>query len=441
MLTSLFGDLGAARAASSGTAPQSGETPDDGFAAVPLMQRVDTVIDEHGRMVERHLHDLVVSGSPAQAIREHFETTRPELESGSRIITLLDPVGTWASAVVKALSDAGGRPIERLHLRERDSLRTLAMIERTTLARRNEETLKVYHAEVRAPGRENAEIPFALMERSHMTTVIVGPKHPHAIDALLESVREATALPTWRCPNLLFMLPPNAAWIAGKVGSVTWPPGLRVHVSSESLSSASAVWNAMLDMWNHVKDKPSSALSVARAEWADSAAPQAGELDAADAAVQALGAPAGSPDFANTEPFVVAQPAPRAAPVRHPPTPDQARLALTPLLDLDGLLGCAVVDTSTGSTLASRWLAASPLDMERVADSVSQIYRAQRLAARGMGFAEAPDEALIGAGARRMVIHSLPQHPDLLLVVLLDRALGDLVRCRRKLSEVQSQLG
>src|SRR5436190_519474 len=88
-------------------------------------------------------------------------------------------------AAVKALSDAGGRPIERLHLREQTTLRTLATIERTTLARRNEETLKIYHADVRAPGPENAEIPVALMERSHMTTVIVGPMQPHAIDALL----------------------------------------------------------------------------------------------------------------------------------------------------------------------------------------------------------------------------------------------------------------
>ena len=43
---------------------------------------------------------------------------------------------------------------------------------------------------------------------------------PHAIDALLDSAAQAAMLPTWRCPNLLFMLPPNAVWIANKIGAM-----------------------------------------------------------------------------------------------------------------------------------------------------------------------------------------------------------------------------
>jgi hypothetical protein len=109
---------------------------------------------------------------------------------------------------------------------------------------------------VRAPGRENAEIPVALMERSHMTTVIVGPMQPHAVDALLASLHDASSLPTWRCPNLLFMLPPSAPWIASKISAVAWPARLHVHVLNEALTSASSVWNAMLGMWNHVKTQP-----------------------------------------------------------------------------------------------------------------------------------------------------------------------------------------
>ena len=172
------------------------------------------------------------------------------------MITLLDPVGVWASAVIKALSDAGGQPIERLHLREKTTLRTLAMIERTTLVRRQEDTLRICHADVRAPGPDNAEIPIALMERSQMTAIIVGPMQPHSIDALLQSLLQATTLPTWRCPNLLFMLPPSAVWIANKVGPSSGRRGCNVHVLNESMTGASSVWNAMLGMWNRVKSQP-----------------------------------------------------------------------------------------------------------------------------------------------------------------------------------------
>ena len=238
MLTSLFGDLGPAKDPKK--ARPEAEAPDQGFAATAILESTATEVNERGQMVDRHQHDLVVSGSPAQAIREHFATTRADLETASRLITLLDPVGVWAAAVIKALSDAGGRPIERLHLREQTTLRTLATIERTTLVRRHEDTLKIYHADVRAPGRDNAEIPVALMERSHMTTVIIGPMQPHAIDALLASLRHATSLPTWRCAHLLFQLPPNASWIDDKVHAITWPERLHVHIVSEPMTGASS---------------------------------------------------------------------------------------------------------------------------------------------------------------------------------------------------------
>ena len=432
MLTSLFGELGAARAGAAAPPGEGGAEPD--FAAVPNLPGVESEVDDPAQRVDRNLHDLVVSGAPARALRDHFHASRGDLETASRIITLLDPVGLWASAVIRALADAGGRPIERLHLREHGSLRTLAMIERTTLVRRNEETLTLYHAEVRAPGRENAEIPVALMERSHMTTVIVGPPQPRAIDALLASLREATALPSWRCPNLLFILPPDSAWMATKVGAVAWPTGLQVHLLTESLSSASAVWNAMLGMWNHVKDEPGPPPLAASAAGPDAS-------DAFDVERSDHTRPTRL-DFVNTEPFVVAPVAAAPAAPRLPPQASQAREALTPLLDLDGLLGCALVDVATGMALASVALAAMPSpDMARVADSAAQVFRTERNAARGLGFAELPDETVIGAGGRRIVMHALARDPGLLLVTLLDRAVGDLVRCRRKLAEVEARLG
>ncbi|MFM8899811.1 MAG: hypothetical protein ACKOF9_07675 [Burkholderiales bacterium] len=223
MLKSLFGELGGAEnKPADGSALASAAS--DGFAATPILETQSTRVTPAGHMVDRHSQELMVVGSPAQAIRKHFATTRADLDSASHLITLLDPSNAWAGWVIKALSDAGGLPIERLHLREATTLRTLASIERTTLIRRHEESLKILFADVRAPGRENAEIPVALMERSHLTTVIVGTLQSHAVDALLASVQEAVALPTWRCPNLLFLLPPDADWMIEKIAAVACPP-------------------------------------------------------------------------------------------------------------------------------------------------------------------------------------------------------------------------
>jgi len=89
VLTSLFGDLGAPKDPDR----KKGSDDEPVFAATAIMETVATEVNDRGQMVDRHLRDLVVSGSPAQAIREHFAATRADLETASSMITLLDPVG------------------------------------------------------------------------------------------------------------------------------------------------------------------------------------------------------------------------------------------------------------------------------------------------------------------------------------------------------------
>jgi predicted regulator of Ras-like GTPase activity (Roadblock/LC7/MglB family) len=430
MLTSLFGDLGSGSDRKKrGGADPGGEDRDHGFAATSIMESVATEVNERGQMVDRHLRDLVVSGSPAQAIREHFSTTRSDLDTASRLITLLDPTGAWASAVIKALSDAGGQPVERLHLREQGTLRTLAMIERTTLVRRHEDTLKIYHADVRTPGRDSAEVPVALMERSHMTTVIVGALEPHAIDSLLAALHDATHLPTWRCPNLLFMLPPNAVWITNKVSAVTWPQRLHVHVLSETMASASSVWNAMLGMWNHVKSQPGWEPTSAAPVPADAVYPfrVADITRAATAASVPMSAAAAA--------------APPLVRISRPVLdPSRAKQALADMLTVDGLLGCAVVDSTTGLVLARELREDQPVDMDLAGAACAQVLRAHRLAARSMGLSENTEEVMTSAGPRQQVLRTVSHYPELFLVVLLDRQRTNLALARFKLMEVERSL-
>jgi len=438
LLTSLFGDLGPT-GGPGGNRRKDGEGPDAGFAATAILESVATGVNARGQIIDRHSHDLVVSGSPAQAIREHFAQTRADLDTATSLITLVDPAGVWAAAVIKALSDAGGRPVERLNLREQTTLRTLATIERTTLVRRHEDTLRIYHADVRVPGAENAEIPVALMERSHLTTVIIGPLQPHSIDALLEALHSAAMLPTWRCPNLLFMLPPNAVWIANKIGAMPWPGRLHVHVLSESMTGASSVWNAMLGLWNHVKEEPGWDPSGEAARTADAAGPvRVTMLPARD---ESEGA---EPLFDPTEPEV-AVPPPTLRVTRDVLDPSRAKRALAGMLGLDGLLGCAVVDATTGLVLARESRSAVQpdshiVDMDLAAAASAQVLRAHRQAARNMGMPEPIEELMTSAGPRQQVIRAVARHPDLFLVALLEKHRTNLALARFQLMEVERAL-
>ena len=434
MLTSLFGDLRSARDAKA----KSSEFEDtqvvggsQDFAATAIMESTATEVNDRGQIIDRHVSDLVVTGSPAQAIREHFAATRADLETATSMITLLDPVGVWASSVVKALSDAGGRPIEKLHLREQSTLRTIAMIERTMLVRRHEDTLRIFHADVRAPGPENAEIPVALMERSQMTAVIIGPMQPHAIDALLGSLKHATSLATWRCAHLLFQLPPNANWINAKVEAIDWPERLHVHIVSEPMTGASSVWNAMLNVWNEAKLQPGWDPSAVSPMLGTSDFPiKVGELDAGNgngAGAKALGS-VDSPVGANA---MAARPVLDAA---------RGRQALASLLKLDGLLGCALVEAASGLVLAHETRDPESLDMEVAAASCAQVLAAHRSAAVTMGLADPIDEVITTAGSRHVLIRALQRHADLVLVALLEKNRTNLALARFQLLEVERSL-
>lgn len=432
MLSTLFGDIPLPKKPGDHL-PTGTIESDGGFAATAILETSATGVNEHGQLVDRNVHDLFVTGSPAQAMREHFATSRAELENAGKWIVLLDPARIWASAVVKALSDASGQPIDKLHLREQGTLRALAMIERTTIPRRLDETLKVFHADVRASGPENAEISLALMERAHMTAVIVGPMQPHAIDAMLNMLCDASGQPTWRCPTLLFLLPPGAVWISNKIATIAWPTGLRVQVLNEPMTGASSVWNAVLGIWNHVRDNPAR-----QAKPAPRATPDApGLIDPAEFPIKVAelsggGAVPMPPPGTRTQ-FFDSRPAVSV-------DGERAARALTEMLRTDGLLGCAVVDSVSGFVLAREQRDAMPVDLDVAAAACAQVLRAQRQAARSMGLAEPVEELIVIAGARQQVLRVVAKSPDLFLFALLDKQRTNLALARFRLMEAEKNL-
>lgn len=427
MLSSLFGDLRTIRGQS------ASEDSDQGFAATAILESVATEVNDRGQMVDSHQRDLVVSGSPAQAIRDHFNATRADLETATRLIALYDPTAVWASAVIKALSDASGRPIERLHLREQGTLRTLAMIERTTLERRNEDLLRIYHADVRAPGTANAAVPLALMERSHMTAVIVGAMQPHAIDEMLDTLQTAVRHANWRCPTLLFMLPPNAVWIANKIGMIEWPARLKVQVLNEALTSASAVWNSLLGMWNRVKKEPVWGPPPALAPGLDGFQIKVADLSSAGPGV--AGAKVSLP--VSPTAYDATVPLPRR-PVLDPAL---AERALEVLSVLDGLFACAVVDAGSGLILAKHERPGQPVELELAAAASAQLLRTHQHVARQLGLTTEIDEVMTSAGPRHHVMRHASRHKGLFLFAVLDKQRTNLALARYKLMEAEQGLG
>ena len=79
MLTSLFGDLGLVK--NGGPHAADSDESDGAFAATAILETETAEVNDRGQIVDRHLHDLFVTGSPAQAMRDHFASSRAELQA------------------------------------------------------------------------------------------------------------------------------------------------------------------------------------------------------------------------------------------------------------------------------------------------------------------------------------------------------------------------
>ena len=379
MLKSLFGELGPRSAGAAAYAPT-----EVAFAATAVLEeKVPTALP---REQDPHVVDVFVAGSPALSIREHFHATRTDLGTAPSMITLLDPSRLWAPAVVKALSDATGNPVEKLHLRERATLRTLAVVERTAVPRRSSGPLKIYHADVRAQGLEHDEIVNALAERSHMTAVIVGALQPHTLDALLRSLLVATQQPDWHCPWLVFLLPPNSGAMRHRILSQPWPPRVRATALAETLNGASTVWNTVLSAWE---------------------------------------ACANAPTF----------------------SPTQARLlddsnvtkALFGLVRTEGVIACGVVDLTTGELLAHDSRDSLTFDLGARARRLTAARRV--FSAAGGEYGAESEELMVTQGARIELLRAgLPAPSRFGLVLMLDRRLANVPLIRFKVLQAEKHL-
>lgn len=376
--------------------------------------------------IERPTPELFLSGSPAEALRMHL-AGHGEPPVDRLAITVFDPVRTWAPALLKALSDSGAQPLERLALRDALGMATLATVERTRVVRRGEPTLNVYHVDVPSGVGDSAAVPLVMMERSQLAVVIVGPMHPESVTGMLELLLAATHAASWRCPHLLFVLPPAAVWIANRVSGMGWPQPLKVTVLNESLGSTSAVWNALLGIWNRAKDAP---------PWAP-VPPLAQPIELPPIHVE--------PTPAEALPTIRLDRAPVAAPpsasqMLDPLDLQRASAVLLDLLLHEGVIGCALVDAGSGLPVVRQVRDTPALDIDRVAAAATQVLRTHRVAARESGFAEPVEEIMVCAGSRQQLIRLLPGRPGLFVCAVIDSQRGNLALTRYKLLEVERAL-
>jgi hypothetical protein len=422
VLKSLFGDL---MPTTPGSSPGNA-MPE--FAATAILETSNTEVTAQGRMVDRRQEEVYFSGSPGAAIREHL--TRAPADPNVRLITMLDPSRMWAPGVVKALSDATGQPVERLHLRDEDTEQLRVTLERTSVPRRSEATLKIYHADVGTQDTHTLEAPLALMEQSHMAAVIIGAMSMPDIGALMTTLMRAVRSPHWRCETLLFLLPPGQLGLSTRLSQSDWPQKLRVEVLDEPLTGTSSVWNALLGAWDR----------------AHAPVPMPPVQD--EAAVQpriTTAAPAAALPAQVLPPSTLATPAATPRKALNQATQHAALVQrhLRELLNLPGVLACGLADID-GGELVSGMTHPSPSaaqhDAAGIAAALAALAHANRAATQALDASDSAQELIATNEHCVHLLRPCVHNAHLFLFARIKRHQGNLALIKLQLAETDRAL-
>ncbi len=108
--------------------------------------------------------------------------------------------------------------------------------------------------------------------------------------------------------------------------------------------------------------------------------------------------------------------------------------------ELEGLVGLALVGTEAGEVRAQIQRARG-FDLPRVSASAAQTIRIKREVLAEIGLSEPIEEAIVTTRGQFWIIQALRGEEDILLLLVLDRAKGNLARARQYLSQALSSEG
>lgn len=110
---------------------------------------------------------------------------------------------------------------------------------------------------------------------------------------------------------------------------------------------------------------------------------------------------------------------------------------LEQLIDFDGAMCVALVDSETGMILGS---AGSGVDLELAAAGASVMLRARRSTITTLGLPDTIDDLLVTLSTQLQIIRPLAQTPTLFLYLVVDRAKSSLAMARFKSTEAAGKI-
>lgn len=111
--------------------------------------------------------------------------------------------------------------------------------------------------------------------------------------------------------------------------------------------------------------------------------------------------------------------------------------SLQELMDVDGAMGCCIVDYMSGMVLG---MAGGGVDLELAAAGNSQVVKAKVATMQSLGIKGEIDDMLITLSSQIHIIRPTAGHEDLFIYLVLDKTKSNLALARRKVQSVEKAL-
>lgn len=115
-----------------------------------------------------------------------------------------------------------------------------------------------------------------------------------------------------------------------------------------------------------------------------------------------------------------------------------ASIDLTPLTDIDGFIGAALVDSDSGLVLGTE--GGGPLDMEMAAAGNTEVVRAKRKTMHSLGLKDKIEDVLISLNRQYHLIRPLDSNDAIFVYIALDRKQANLGMARLQVKKFEKAL-
>jgi hypothetical protein len=111
--------------------------------------------------------------------------------------------------------------------------------------------------------------------------------------------------------------------------------------------------------------------------------------------------------------------------------------SLDEILELDGAMCAAVVDSTSGMMLGS---AGSGIDLEVAAAGNTEVVRAKLKTMRALGLSDLIEDMLITLGKQYHILRPMARKEGVFIYAVLDKSRSNLAMARRKILDVEKEL-